>query len=234
MLLVLILLAILIFIVFTIFILVGSTVKINVRYLNIANVKDNFVKTKLGMDYNINFGIYLFGKIKIVGFNLIKEKHGKRKVSKFFKFLKLNNNNVKSVVKERVKIREIIKATKILNPKAEKIKLNIVLDTEDVIMTTAFISISSSIIGVVFANLIEKFSEKKHAYNVQGLYKNKNIIKINLNCIICIKMVHIIHIIYIVLKEKERFKNGRTSNTRNDDNSNGKHKRYGRCEHNYR
>ena len=47
---------------------------------------------------------------------------------------------------------------------------------------------------------------QNYIYNIKPIYNNKNLYKINLNCIIEIKMVHIINIIYMLLK-KGRKKN---------------------------
>lgn len=234
MLLVLILLGILIFILLLILVLIMSTVKVNVRLLNISNVKvveDKIIKQKLKIDYNINVGIYIFNKIKIFGMTF---RHDRKQEIKILKFFKIDNEQVKTVAKKMPSIKEIINVLKILKLDIEQIDLRILFDTEDVLITTGITTLISSIIPIILNKGISDFKKDKHKFIVKPLYINKNIIKISLNCIICIKMVHIIDIIFIVLKKKVRIKNGRTSNTRNDDNSNGKYQRYDRCEHNYR
>ena len=56
------------------------------------------------------------------------------------------------------------------------------------------------------AALITRLKKERYIYNIKPLYYNKNLYKINLNCIIEIKMVHIINIIFILIK-KGRKKN---------------------------
>ena len=57
---------------------------------------------------------------------------------------------------------------------------------------------------------------KKEHYNytIEPIYQNKNIYKIQFNCIIQVKMVHIINVIYIFLKKGRSDLNERTTSNR--------------------
>lgn len=56
--------------------------------------------------------------------------------------------------------------------------------------------------------------EKNYKYQITPIFQNKNLYKINLNCIIQLKMVHIINVIYIFSKKGRSDKNERTASNR--------------------
>lgn len=222
---------IIIFIMLIIIVVIFSAIKIKVKLLEISNINKNLVKTKIGVKYDIKISFYLCSKIKIFSYNL---KTGEIKNRNILKRLGIKDKSIKTIVKEKYNVKRIIKELKILNPKIEKLKLNILFDTEDVILTTILGIILSNLVTAICYKTIKKIDKNKYFYTIQPLYKNNNLINFSLSCIICIKMANIINIIYSILKKEVKIKDDRTSNTRDDDNSNGEHKGYGRCEHNYR
>jgi hypothetical protein len=73
--------------------------------------------------------------------------------------------------------------------------------------------------AIGLSNMIKEFQKQKHKYTITPVYADKNIIKINLNCIIKIKMIHIICVLYILMKKRRVEKHERTSNRRTYDYS---------------
>lgn len=80
------------------------------------------------------------------------------------------------------------------------------------ILTSAIITALASIIGIGLARIIEIYNKEKYSYEIYPIYQNKNLIKLDLNCIIKVKMVHIISIIYLIVKKRRVEKSERTSN----------------------
>ena len=107
-----------------------------------------------------------------------------------------------------------------LKIKLEEFHFVLELGTKDVLITSAMIAFLSSVLGIAIARVIKKYQEEKYEYKMIPVYQNKNIINLNLNCIIQVKMVHIICIIFTLLrKRKEKQKHERTSNRRSYDYS---------------
>lgn len=223
----LILLGILIFFmtVFVLFIL--SSFKIKIKELSISNLAK-----KWEVQYKIEFGLYLFSKIKY--FKLTISSTEEERWLQWVKKIQKGEKALENMLHRKPSKKEIWQYLRIANPELEEVDLKMKVDTEDVLLTTGIVTFLSSTIGILFNKLIKKYQKEKHFYEILPIYQNKNLIKIDLNCIICIKMVHIIHIIYIVLKKERGEENGRTSNRRNDDNSNEQHKGHDRRQYHYR
>ena len=113
-------------------------------------------------------------------------------------------------------LKTVIKRLKI---KLSKINLNIDIDTKNVLVTTGIVTLTSIIISNILSRFVKVNKKNYYKYKIIPSYKNKNILKIDFNCIINVKMVHIIYIIYILLKKRRDGKNERTSNRRSYDYS---------------
>lgn len=191
-------------------ILVFSTIKINISKLELSNCK---VQGKIVQDYMIYLGLYLFNHIRLINIPINKEKiekmpqDKKEKIRQKLKKIEKEEMNRGKIKKEQIK--EIMKK---LNPKVAYFNLKTQLGTEDVLITTAVVTILSAIIGMGLAKVIKKYDREKYFYEIQPIYQNRNIINLKVKCIICIKMVHIIHIIYFIYKIRRVEKNERTSN----------------------
>lgn len=189
-------------------VLAFSTIKINISKLELSNCK---TQGKVVQDYRIYFGLYLFNYIKLMNIPIDKEKienmpqDKKEKMKR--KIKKIEQEERGKIKKEQVK--ELIKK---LNPKVAYFNLKTQLGTEDVLITTAIVTILSAVIGMGLAKVIKKYDKDKYYYEIQPIYQNRNIINLKVKCIICIKMVHIIHIIYFMYKIRRVEKNERTSN----------------------
>ena len=216
-------------IIFTIFIFLNSSFKLSVNKLIIDTEKKKY-------DYEFKFGLYFINKIRIIGFKINKERIEKIKKeikqlenSKTSKLLsKIDIDKISSKLEKKLKeqIRKndinILKIIKIIlkNLKLQtlKYKMNLQLGIEDVALNSILIAVISSFISIILRLTVKDIKNyNNYFYEILPIYGKRNIIKLNLNCIINLKLVHIINIIYLVNKEGRSDKYVRTSNRRSYD-----------------
>lgn len=211
---------ILVFSIFIVIILVAtifllSSIKITIYKVNFLISEPEYNEDNIKFNYELYISLCLFNKIDIIKIKLDKDK--------------IKNLNLKSKIKpqqmEKIKnnipdkkgIIELIKRLKI---KFTKFNLSIEIDTPNLMVTTGSVTVVSTIISIILSKVINKKDAKNYNYKITPLYTNKNILKIDFNCIIKVKIVHIIFIIYYLLYKKRRDdKNERTSNRRSYDYS---------------
>ena len=181
------------------FLILSSTLRINIEKFDNDMLKKNFL---------IYIEIYLFNKIKVYSYkidnsnvDIIKEKNKIRKRKKKGK------RNIKIEIKDAPIIFK-------LNPKINKLKMNIEIGTENVILTSYIVAIMGSTVSFILPYVSKKHIKEKYKYNICPNYKDGNIFKFNINCIFEIKMVHIINVIYLLKKRKEMRLNERTTSNR--------------------
>lgn len=203
---------------FIIFILILiSKLKIDIKNFNVQNI--NKEKNNKNFFIVVSFVILNLTWLKIkIHKNLIAKEYVKGK-------LKVEENNIKmgkeaeKVVKiflDNKKIRDEFKKISIV---LEKLDLNINVGLEDCVITSYLVGIIAIVISNILPHVLAKKLKEaeiseRYKYEIVPIYQNKNLYKINLNCIITAKMVHIIYIIFLIKKEKKRRsdKNERTSN----------------------
>ncbi len=186
-------------------VLLLSVINIVVNKLEISNEE----KGKLIKDYEIHLQLRIIDKFKIIDIKINDEL-----IEKFHIKSKLDKIYFEEVKKEKLSKEEIKLLFKKMHFEIDKLDLRVDLGIDDVILTSAVVGIISVAIGLGLAKIIKKYDSRKYKYIINPLYINKNILKINLNCIIKVKMVHIIYVIYILLKRRRVYKNERASNRR--------------------
>lgn len=157
-----------------------------------------------------------------ISFGWLKIKLEKDKIQRI-----LNNNKIEALI-ERIKKR--IKNDYKIKPKIavkdiknflrkieiNKLKLNAVIGTTDIFITTFLVTITSIIIPF----LIIKNAENPE-YEITPRYIEENYLKLSIKCIISVKLVHIIDIAKELERKDRRKKDGRSSNRGPYANSNG-------------
>lgn len=189
-------------------ILLFSTIRININKWELSNCK---VKGKIVQDYTVYFQLYLFNCLRFINIPINKERIEKMPQDKKEK-IKQKLKKIEQEEKGKMKKEQIKEGIKKLNLKVAYFNLEAQLGTEDVLLTTAIVTILSAVIGMGLARVIKKYDKNKYFYEIQPIYQNRNIINLKVKCIICIKMVHIIRIIYFMYKIRRVEKNERTSN----------------------
>lgn len=187
-----------IFITFIIMILM-SKLELSIENLDINNV-DNLINNKnLIIKVSLKFGEFCMLQIKF-NKNKLANIYAKSKEKK------------KKSINKKVDMEKIKEEIKKLDIKLELLNLNLELGTEDCVLTSYIVAIISMIISNILPNVINTNNDLSYyKYKIMPIYSNKNLYKINLNCIINAKLVHIIYIIYFIEKGRSD-KDERTSN----------------------
>ncbi len=220
MVLVFIFLAVLILILLLAFLIINSSLVINIKELFASNIPERQKK-----HYKIEISLKAFKYIKWIKISLTEEK-----VKKILEkpLVKIDFKKLEKDFKL-----EDIKVLKKLVPELTNLDLNLELGLENPIITAFSVMGIASTISIILPCIIEKkdkfkyanisnnnmmrkleLSSRKYKYNIIPLFQNKNLYKINLNCIIQLKMVHIINVIYIFLKKGRSDNNERTASNR--------------------
>lgn len=199
------------FFILLITLIILSTISIRIEEFKASNYNEC---GKLNVDYKIFFELLFLNKLKILSIKIDKQLADKLNVKQRMK--NIDFKQVKTDIPSKKELKELFKRLKI---RIDKLNLKLEIGTIDVILTSAIIAILASVIGIILANVIKKYEKEKYNYKIYPIYQNKNLIKLNLNCIIKVKMVHIIYIIYLLVMKRRVEKNERTSNRRSYDYS---------------
>lgn len=176
---------------------------ISLRFeIEIENFKYSNYKKQISDNFIVKFRIFILNNLKIIQIKLNKEK-----INKIYSKQKLEKIDAKKLMEKLPKSnKEKIKILQIINLK--RVNLYLEIGMQDVMITTMLIPILATILSIIFA----KISNKQNCYyKLQPIYIDKNIYKINLNCIISIKLIHIINIMWRILRKRDDI-NERTSN----------------------
>ena len=87
-----------------------------------------------------------------------------------------------------------------LNVCLEEFHFKLEIGTKNVLITSAFITIISTLLGIGFASLIKKYDKEKHAYEIMPIYENKNIVNLHLDSRIKVKVINIFSTIIYLAK----------------------------------
>ena len=229
MVLVFIFLAILILLLLVVFLIINSSLVINVKELLASNIPE-----KQKTHYKIEISLKAFKHIKWLKISLNEEKV-KKLLEKPIAKIDLKN------FEKDFKL-EDIKVLKKLVPEISHLNLDAEIGLESPITTAFTVALVASAISIILPNIIPKSEklqnisrkqndtytskrkikslqeiskiQKNYKYQINPIFQNKNLYKINLNCIIQLKMVHIINVIYIFSKKGRSDKNERTASNR--------------------
>ena len=201
MILVFILLTILIVVLAIFFLILTSTIRIEIENFKMSNIKK--IQEK---EYIVYLSLYLGNKVK---FSL---KLNSGKLKKIYVKMKLDKLDLKKIEKDlKLDDFKIIKKMKL---KLTHFDLKMKLGVESPVITAFLVSIISLSISILLPYLASELKENKYKYIVEPIYQNKNLYKIQFNCIIQAKMVHIISAIYMYLKKGRSDVHERTTSNR--------------------
>lgn len=158
--------------------------------------------------YQVKIGIYFLEKIPLLWFSLNNQKMKKLYTSKQLE--KIDFKKLEKDVPLKKQTWAILKALQI---RIKKLQLYVSIGTEDAILTSYIIAFLGSIIGILLPHITEKEQIQNCHYVVTPIYQDKNEYHLHLDSIICIKIVHIIYSSMLLIK-KGREKYERTSNRR--------------------
>lgn len=199
MILVLFLFGLIILIGITAILIIASTLHIQIKNLSISNMQ-----TKNNTKYAIIFSIYFANKIKYIWFNL-----NSKRAKKIYSKVQLEKIDLKKF-KKVFKLSDLKELTK-LHLKILDLNLDMNIGTKSPLVTSFLVVTISNAISLLLPHLVNNLKDNRYFYNIKPLYYNKELYKINLDCIIEIKMVHIINVIYYIFLKKGRRKNERST-----------------------
>ncbi|MCI8353281.1 MAG: hypothetical protein HFJ58_06915 [Clostridia bacterium] len=199
------------FLILLVTVIILSTISVRIEKFKASNYNEG---GKLNIDYKVFFELLFLNKLKIFSIKIDKELIDKLKVKE--KVKKIDFKQAKTNMPSKKDLKQIVKKLQI---RIDKLNLKLEIGTIDIFLTSAIITILASIIGIGLARGIKKYDKERYNYEIHPIYQDKNIIKLNLNCIIKVKMVHIISIIYLLIKKRRVEENERTSNRRSYDYS---------------
>ena len=185
------------------YILLKLFFSINIKF-EIENLKIIVPKKRKKLtnnDNKVSLKVYILKKVKIAEINLkkidFKDEKVKNRLQKQFEGNKFNLDTIKFL--------------KNVNYIFEKLNLKIFIGAEDAAITAIS---TGTIYGVISNFLRGKVENIKYIkYEVNPIYQDKNILKIEIDSIITLKMENIINIIKFMKKGKVK-KDVRTSNRR--------------------
>ena len=179
-------------------------IQINIDNLKISTEKHD--GSIINKNFKIIIFLYIFNRLRIfksiIDRNKLENLQLKNKIKKFnitkVEFSRFDKENIKKINKYKPKVKYA----------------DVILDIgiEDAALTAFVVAFISSILGILLNNTLQKTIGSK--FIVNPIFANKNLLNLELNCIIELKLIHIIYIIYILNQKRRDDKNVRTSNRR--------------------
>lgn len=180
--------------------------------LEIINIDFNSQnKKKLNSNYKYIIRLKILSKITILKITFTQNKIEKilskidvdKKIEKFEEKIQEKRYNaylnfLKTIGEELLKEINI-----------KSMEINIVICTENALLTSMIVSIVSSVISIIMS--IKYNGKEKFIYQIKPMFSNQNLINVKFAGIFQIKMIHIIHAICIVKKKWRSDKYERTS-----------------------
>lgn len=175
--------------------IVFTTIQIHIENIRLEIPKKN--GRNINKKYKITIKLYIFEKINYFKLDITKYKMEKRVIRKNIEKLKRKIERDKN----NFDMKQISKLRK-MNIKIQKINLKMFLGTEDTAQNAIIVGAISSIIAIIMGVLSEKKilaigdgKENQINWKIIPLYQNRNLLNIDLNCIISFKLIHIINAI---------------------------------------
>lgn len=178
------------------FLLMLSTIKLEINRLHISNLENN-----LKIDFVLQVAISFLNQFKLVKVTIDNEKINKMLQSGKIDVQKLKDNKNFN--------KDVIKSLKYIRPNIEYFNIEGYFATFNTVLTSSIYAILQAIIPILIGSKMRGIYQN----DLKFLNINQNVININLNCIISIKMVNIINIIYD-LKKGGKEKHGKSSDRR--------------------
>lgn len=159
----------------------NSKLELHISNLKISTVENPKVKAK----YKIELGIILFDKIKIFNIDTSKMKVNKQNLGKAIKKIQEKDENYTN----KKVINEVIKNLRHMKIEVKELNLNLHFGVEDAAQTAILVGITSSIISILLSDKVKNAGK----YEIMPIYQNKNILKLELDCIIRINLANYIY-----------------------------------------
>ena len=175
--------------------IIFTTIQIHIENIRLEIPKKN--ARNLNKKHKITVKLYLFEKINYLKLDITKNKMEKRVIRRNVEKIK------RKIKKDKNKFdKKMVSKLKKMKIKIQNINLKIFLGTEDAAQNAIIVGMISSGIAIIMGMLTEKEilkigeEQKNQIYwKVVPVYQNRNLLNINLDCIISFKLIHIINTI---------------------------------------
>lgn len=183
------------------FLIIFSTIKIEIKNLKISNLITNKEKVTCAdqnkySKYEVSIGLEILNKIKYFSLNL-----NYRKIKKITLKMHLDKTKIQELERE-ISISDI-KEIMNIKPKISYMNLRLKLGLDDVLLTTYSVPIISTLISILLPYTVEKKDINNIKYEVNPMYNSGNIYEIQLNIGVKIKVIRILNVVYRIYKNKK-------------------------------
>ena len=189
------------------FLIILSTLRIDIKKYEISNIYVNSNESikeikntcssyeKKNAKYKLNLSLNVLDKIKILKLKLNNEK-----IKKIVLKMHLDKTKIKELERE-IEINDI-KEIMNIKPQISYMDLNIKIGIDDVLLTTYVIPIICTAISMLLPLVIEKSKAEKIKYIVTPMYNKGNVYDIKFNAGIKIKVIQVLKFIYKIYKNR--------------------------------
>lgn len=192
---------ILIIVISLFFLIIFSTLKIEIKNFKISNLTKNKERvTCTSLDkyskYEVNIALEILNKLKYFSLNL-----NSRKIKKITLKMHLDKTKIKEL-ERKISISDI-KEVMNIKPKISYMDLKLKLGIDDVLLTTYSVPIISTLISILLPYTVEKRDLNNIKYEVKPIYNNGNVYEMQLSTGIKIKVIKILNAVYKIYKSKK-------------------------------
>lgn len=183
------------------FLIIFSTLKIEIKNFKTSNLttnkeKSTFTNSKKYSKYEVNIALEILNKLKYFSLNL-----NSRKIKKITLKMHLDKTKIKELERE-ISISDI-KEVMNIRPKISYMDLKLKLGIDDVLLTTYSVPIISTLISILLPYTVEKKDVNNIKYEVKPIYNNGNVYDMKLNIGVKIKVIKILNAVYKIYKSKK-------------------------------
>jgi hypothetical protein len=179
-----------------IFLIVTTTIQINVKNIRYSTEKVN--GRRLNKDYKITIKLRILEIFTYFKIDITKTKLERKELQKNIN--KLENKFIKNRKNFDIKS---LKSIKYLRLKIKNLNFVMNIGTED----SAITSISFGIISGIVALILKDYMQEKNEnyWKIVPIYQDKNLLLINFDGIFSFKLIHIIYMIYVFKKKGDKY-----------------------------
>lgn len=176
------------------FVIIFSTLKIEIKNFKISNLEKSKGNTFI---HEITISLEILNKLKYFSLNLNAKKI--RKIT-----LKMHLDKTKLKELEREISLSDIKEIANIKPKISYMDLQLKLGIEDILATTYAVPIISTLISILLPLLVEKENLRNIKYEIKPMYNMGNIYDINLDIGIKVKILKVLNTAYRIYKSRKK------------------------------
>ena len=176
------------------FVIIFSTLKIEIKNFKISNLEKSKENTFI---YEIIISLEILNKLKYFSLNL-----NAKKIRKITLKMHLDKTKLKELERE-ISLSDIKEITNI-KPKISYMDLQLKLGIEDILATTYAVPIISTLISILLPLLVEKENLKNIKYEIKPMYNMGNMYDINLDIGIKVKILKVLNTAYRIYKSRKK------------------------------